>query len=263
MMKNCIFVFVFLLIPVTAVFADDGMCPADLYSETSPAYQIARGNIGVEGEIHLYNDGRYNRRHTVEYASEGIKMEDKIIKIGVDFAGKQNIDWGSYYNSGYGYTPFDGTTDVAAGFNLTGELVEYLNAYTGIGGGITYQAPRKQTDYDGNFNFIPIYFLMRLRTMPVRQNEYKYFVMHLGFNIFSGDSDYKGAGGELENGAYWAIGGGMVFNKLQFELLYNVNTGGVRQSGYAYDSTTGTNNYYEIKSNIQYSALSFSVGYNF
>jgi len=264
-MKTVYILLVLSIIPARA-FADDSG-PDKLASLNSEASweeaavdygsnpDVARGQIGAEGEIHLYKE-RHRSRNL-------IKMEDKIIKVGIDFAGQHDIYDGTYYESGLGVSPFVGTTNTNSGATLSGEFVEYLNYWVGLGGGITYQAPRRQIDYAGYFNFVPIYFLIRLRSMPVDDNVYRYFVMHLGFNIFSGDSDYKGPGGSLSNGGYWAFGGGVVVHKIQVELLYTVNTGSISQSGFVFNPNTGNNDFFNINANLQYSTLNLSLGYNF
>ena len=163
------------------------------------------------------------------------------LKIGYDFEGEHEV-------SGYGLS---GTEDVEAGVSLSGELHFHLNNYTDLGFGITYQIPRSQDDYQGDFNFVPVYGLLRAKLTD--SDVAPYFIGHLGYNFFDGDSDYKGTGiyeADLEGGLYWGLGGGVLINKhLLIEMMYSVNNGTVEELGYEFD--------------IEYSKWTLSVGYNF
>lgn len=159
------------------------------------------------------------------------------VKIGVDMSGKHEV-------SSEGLSA---TENVEMGFSLSGEYVSAINETLELGVGITYQIPRSQEDFKGDFNFIPIYGLVKIR--PTTNDMSPYLIGQLGYNLFDGDSDYKGLG-SLSGGIYYGIGAGLIFQKgVQVELLYSVNNGSYEVLGYNFD--------------IKYSKIGLSLGYNF
>lgn len=163
------------------------------------------------------------------------------IKLGVDLPGDHEI-------SGAGLS---GTEDVETGFSLSGELFGTIADNIDIGGGITLQLPRSQEDFDGDFYFIPFYGMIRFR--HTFDKVAPYLIGQLGYNLFFGDSDYKGIGifeADLEGGLYYGLGGGVIFSEhFQIELLYSVNNGTAELLGTDFD--------------IEYSKISFLFGYNY
>ncbi|MFH1282198.1 MAG: hypothetical protein ABII27_00860 [bacterium] len=190
-----------------------------------------------------------------------LNRNETILKIGIDISGKHKSDGTITYND----YPFSVSLneDVKDGVSFTGEYISYMNDHFGLGGGITYQIPRKESDYDGKFNFIPIYGLFKLRTVPqtIDQPSF-YFTGQLGYNVFAGDSDYK-LGGSLDGGLYYGLGGGLQFkNGLLFELLYSVNNGSYEYSESGYDWYYGWYTYKE-EIDIEYKMIRLSIGYAF
>ncbi|MFH1930930.1 MAG: hypothetical protein ABIN18_04985 [Pseudomonadota bacterium] len=162
-------------------------------------------------------------------------------KLGIDLSGDHEV-------SGYGLS---GTEDVETGFSLTGELFGKISNIFDIGGGITVQIPRSQEDFEGDFYFIPLYALIRARIETEKVTPY--FIGQLGYNLFEGDSDYKGSGiykADLEGGLYWGLGAGIIIRKnFLIEVLYSVNNGTAEALGYEFD--------------IEYSKVTLNFGYNF
>jgi hypothetical protein len=159
------------------------------------------------------------------------------VKIGLDMSGEHEV-------SGLGLS---GSEDVEMGFSLSVEYVAAINENLGLGAGITYQMPRSQEDFEGDFNFMPIYGLVKLRATS--NDISPYLIGQLGYNLFYGDSDYKGSG-SLSGGIYYGIGAGIIFQKgFQVELLYSVNNGSYELLGYDFD--------------IEYSKIGLFLGYNF
>lgn len=163
------------------------------------------------------------------------------VKLGVDFSGDHEV-------SGLGLS---GTEDVDTGFSVSGELFAKIGNMLDIGGGTTFQIPRSQKDYPGDFYFIPFYGAVRVRF----ENETitPYFIGQVGYNLFGGDSDYTGTGiyeGDLEGGLYWGLGGGVLIKKhFLIEALYSVNYGTVEVLGNEFD--------------VEYSKVTINAGYNF
>jgi len=163
------------------------------------------------------------------------------VKFGVDFEGDHEV-------SGYGLSA---TEDVDTSVSFSAELFAEIAYNIDLGGGITFQLPRSQQDYEGDFYFIPVYGAMRVRFDTA--NATPYLIGQIGYNYFDGDSDYKGYGpyeADLEGGLYWGLGGGVIINKhFLIELLYSVNNGKVKDYGYEFD--------------IEYSKVTLNIGYNF
>jgi hypothetical protein len=160
-----------------------------------------------------------------------------ILKVGLDTLGTHEIS----------ILGLDGSEDVKTGLSISGEFINEVNDKFDIGAGITLQTKREQRDYAGEFSFVPIYALARYHPDPVRKDFY--FIGQLGFNLFQGDSDYKGAG-SLSGGKYFGFGmGAATQEKWQIEMLYNRNDGEYEVYG--------------ITGEVTYSILSFSVGHIF
>lgn len=100
-------------------------------------------------------------------------------KFGFDLEGDHEV-------SGYGLS---GTEDVDTSVSLSAELFAKVGYNLDIGGGITYQTPRSQKDFEGDFYFIPIYGAIRARFET--GNVAPYIIGQVGYNYFDGDSDYK------------------------------------------------------------------------
>ena len=159
------------------------------------------------------------------------------VKVGIDFAGDHEV-------SVLGFT---GSEDVDTGVSLSAEFFSKINNNFEIGGGITFQIPRSQKDFQGDFYFIPLYGAIRVRAETEKVDPY--FIGQLGYNFFDGDNDYAGVI-DLEGGLYYGLGGGIIINKhFLIELLYSVNNG----SGQAFG----------ISGDVEYSKVTLNFGYNF
>lgn len=158
------------------------------------------------------------------------------VKVGLDMSGKHKI-------SGEGLS---GTEDVSTGFSFSGEYSPIINESFKAGIGISYQVPRAQEDYDGDFNFIPIYGLIKIN--PTAPGVIApYVIAQIGHNFFNGDEEYK-EDFSLNGGLYYGLGAGLIFEQgLQIELLYSVNNGSADILDYDF--------------NIDYSHIGISFGY--
>lgn len=171
----------------------------------------------------------------------GNTYAESNIKIGVDFMGKHKVT----------INGISAEEDVKTGVSLSGEYIQAINPNVGIGGGITFQIPRSQEDYEGNFKFIPLYGLVKIHSNYEYQAVNFYLLGQLGYNAFMGDNDYKGFG-TLTGGLYYGIGTGIIFNKNnQIELLYSVNNGSYSISGWSGSF------------DVEYSKITVSYGYAF
>jgi hypothetical protein len=161
-----------------------------------------------------------------------------VLKLGIDSGGQHTVT----------VSGVSATTDVNDGASIAFETYSESNKNLDFGLGIEFQAPREQTLYPGMFNFIPIYGLMRLH--PEMSDLTPYLTMQLGFAIFNGDVDYKGSA-TLIPGGHAGIGGGVIMDKnFQFEILATVDSGSVELGGVTV-------------SDVQYSKVTFSIGFSF
>ncbi len=130
-----------------------------------------------------------------------------VVKMGMDFNGQ--LDNGTV------------TEDVDNGFYLSGEyLVPYQDNMT-LGAGLTYQLARNVKDDTDDFNFTPIYALVKVDT-DMGGKYAPYLLGQVGYNLFSLDV----SGVDTKGGLYWGIGGGLqVTDSMNAEVLYSVNNG--------------------------------------
>ena len=176
-----------------------------------------------------------------------------VLKLAVDVAGRN-----SFSNvSVKGANPFQGgSSTIGTGISLSAEEIHYASPWIGLGVGISYQSPRKEPVSGGEFSFVPIYGLLRVRSTPTGDNRYFYGIGQFGYNYFIADAKYAGAGTyTMTNGAYAGLGAGFVFGRLQVEALYTVDQG--KLSGNDVDST---NTPYSVSADANYRKLSLSVG---
>jgi len=154
------------------------------------------------------------------------------VKLGIDFPGDYEISNNEYFN---------GTVDVDTGFSLSGEFFIQVGNNCDLGGGITWQVPHSRSDTEGDFYFIPIYGLIRVRI--ANDTAAPYLIGQLGINFFR-------YGWEVNGGLYYGIGAGIIIKKhFLVEVLYSVDKG----------STTE----YGADSDIEYSKITLNLGYNF
>jgi hypothetical protein len=182
-----------------------------------------------------------------------IKNWETVLKLAADVAGRNSFS--NVKVSGTN-TIHPGDSTIDPGISLTAEEIYYVSPAIGIGGGISYQTTRQEPVSGGNFNFIPIYGLVRVRSTPTGDNRYPYATAQFGYNYFVADQKYAGAGNyEMTNGSYAGLGAGYVFGRTQVELLYTVDRG--RLSGDGYDSQ---NSHYSISADAAYRKVSLSLG---
>lgn len=164
---------------------------------------------------------------------------ESTIKIGLDMAGEHKVS----------VVGVSSSEDVNMGISLSGEYVSAIDKNIGIGFGMTFQIPRAQKDYPGNFNFIPLYGLVKIGSVASEVSPY--LIGQLGYNLlYMGDNTYKGDG-SLSGGIYYGIGGGLIFRNLsQIEILYSVNKGSWELAGYP-------------NFDVEYSKITLSFGFNF
>ncbi|MFX0203095.1 MAG: hypothetical protein ACFFCW_43885 [Candidatus Hodarchaeota archaeon] len=129
---------------------------------------------------------------------------------------------GDHEVSGLGVT---GSEDVEDSISISFEGVAAINDNVGIGGGFTWQIPRSQERYPGDFYFIPFYGLMKIRSASAELAPY--LIGQIGYNfIYEGDTHHKGTGiyaATLDGDLYYGVGGGIILNnRLQIEVLYSL-----------------------------------------
>lgn len=152
-----------------------------------------------------------------------------ILKAGLDINGEHKVSVEGQ----------SGTLDVKSGFNLGLEGYKEMNENVDIGLGIGLQIPREQkvpSDIEGEsgkFSFLPIYTALRIHPAPSNFNGFG--VIQLGYNMFNGDSDYKGDA-SLSGGICYGFGGGVIMNNsVIVEILYSVNNGSASFYGTDFD----------------------------
>jgi hypothetical protein len=160
------------------------------------------------------------------------------LKVGIDYNGKEKE---SFY----------GTADVKTNVSLSGELLGAIGKNFDIGAGVSYQVPREFENYSGEFYFIPIYAVARIKFGNQRVSPY--LTGQIGYNFFDGDSDYKEFGSyaaDTDGGLYYGFGGGIIFNRhFLIELLYTVDEGTLNIPGDDID--------------VRYSKFTLNFGFNF
>ncbi len=185
-----------------------------------------------------------------------IKKWETVLKLAADVAGRNSFS--NVKVSGTN-TLHPGDSTIDPGISLAAEEIYYVRPTIGLGGGISYQATRQEPVSGGQFNFIPIYGLVRVRSTPSRVNSYSYATAQFGYNYFVADHKYAGAGNyEMTNGTYAGLGGGYVFGRTQVEVLYTVDQG--RLTGNDYDPQ---NSRYSISADATYRKISLSLGFIF
>lgn len=139
-----------------------------------------------------------------------------VVKFGLDMAGKQEMTRVNF--------PGSETFDVDPGLSLAVELEGHVSKTADFGFGVEFQSPRKLSDFEGDFQFIPIYGLIKLH--PKLRGVTPYFIGQLGIALFGGDAQYTAPGGTTNGGVHVGIGGGLVMSKqFQVELLVTSDTG--------------------------------------
>jgi putative salt-induced outer membrane protein YdiY len=134
--------------------------------------------------------------------------------------------------------------NVNSGFTINGEYIIPYRDKMSFGGGLGYQLSRSLTDEETvEFNFTPLYGIFKYD-----MEEGAYVIGHLGYNMFSGNEEFKN-NGELSGGLYYAAGFGIGMEQYNGEIIYSVNNGGWEDDVDKFD--------------VSYSKLSLSFGYEF
>jgi sRNA-binding regulator protein Hfq len=179
-----------------------------------------------------------------------------VVKIAADVAGRH-----AYSNvkiDGNPDVPHRGSSSIGTGISLTAEEFHAVSPTVALGAGISYQTARKEPTSGGEFSFVPIYGLLRVRSTPTGDDRYTYAIAQFGYNYFIADGVYVGAGYyTMTNGAYAGLGVGRVFGNMQVEALYTIDQG--KMSGH--DVSSGTP--YSVSADATYRKLSLSIGYLF
>lgn len=255
------------------VYLNDGQVIRGEIISQDEQFIVVESNNGNQETIsthyvqRIVKDGNYRgyrRRRGETYDNYGPgNAEEWIFNLGVDFDGKHETTNGRLSVAGSADSSINGTQNVNSGLTFGGEYVSYVSNNVGLGGGMTIQSDRGLQDVTGNFSFVPLYGLVKVRTEPGRMNFYKYLVGQLGYNFFDGDIAYRGRNGTLDGGLYFGIGAGVVINRTQIELLYTEDRGRAKDSGYLYDSTANQYNYFSESGDVRYSKLGLSIGFIF
>jgi hypothetical protein len=178
---------------------------------------------------------------------------ETILKIAADVEGKHKFS--NVQVTGTGMVDQE-SSKIGTGKTLTVEEVYYLGPRTGIGAGISYQMTHQEPTTQGHFSFIPIYGLLRMRLTPINDNQYAFATAQLGYNYFTADQKYAGAGKYvMTNGVYAGLGAGYVFGRMQVEALYTLDRGKIKSDGYDVN-----NDPYSISADSSYSKISLSIG---
>jgi hypothetical protein len=206
----------------------------------------------------------YRRKMRQGFERNGRWTGDELIfKLGVDFDGRHETSNSSLFIEGSGASSVDGTQNVNSGLLFGGEYVYYVTRNLGLGGGVVIGSVRGLSGVAGNFSFMPIYGLFKARLTPGRNNLYEYFIGQVGYNLFSGDHDYRGAGGSLDGGLYVGAGIGIAIGRIEIEALYSENRGKAKNSGFLTDPVTGAQLRFNESGDIKYSKMALNVGFIF
>jgi hypothetical protein len=182
-----------------------------------------------------------------------VAIKDKLVlKVGLDLGGKLASNNATVTVNGFGTQGVaDSNVSVVNSYEFSGEYTCFGDSDFGLGGGASFLLPRKATDYSGNFQFIPFYGIVSLRS-KIDRDTYRYITGQLGYSILSGDNNFAGSG-TLTGGLHYAVGAGMVFNDVVLELLYAVENG-----HYNYSDAISS-----LDANIVYSRYTLNVGFRF
>lgn len=159
-------------------------------------------------------------------------------KIGVDAVGNHSV-------SGFGQSgDLDVNTGVSFGFDLLTNVSENFN----IGMGVLYQTPREQeAEGSGNFNFVPLYGIVKIKIGSSVQPVIPCLVANVGYSVlFNGEDKYKGPF-SLKGGLYFGGGIQIEISNFVIEGMYRsfngtaeLDNSGFQSSGGAFDITYTT-----------------------
>ena len=136
---------------------------------------------------------------------------------------------GNYNASILGITA---NTAVNNGFSIGAEGLFKILRNLQLGAGLEYEFGRQQTLYAGNFEFVPLYGVVRVPfdIGPLTP----YAIGRIGYGLFSGDPTFAGSW-SLSGGIYYGLGGGidLRFGKVSIfaEGTYSADNGSGSNSG--------------------------------
>jgi hypothetical protein len=217
--------------------------------EPASEYEEKDSLVNVKSDELALLDPKYIRSPKVDPPSSGdshpTAKEPAIhvfLKSSLDLNGRYKVK----------YIDESAKTDVKTGISAALEFQEILNGGALIrGAGIEYMLGRSQRDYEGDFSFISVYFLMKF-TIFSREltSDLPFFTGKLGYNYLTGDENFKGTEpyeAKLKGGLTFGVGFGYNFdNKVICEAIYQVNNG---------EASLGNADF-----NIKYTRFSLSVG---
>jgi len=149
-----------------------------------------------------------------------------------------------------------GNEDVQVGFSFSGEFLYALHDFFEFGIGIEYQIVRRQVRFAGNFNFAPIYAVVRI---PFDLGLFTPFLIgRVGYNFFFGDIEYTGTYGVLSGGLYYAVGGGIDF--INF-TLFDKPCSIFIEATYSSNSGSLDDNFFNFSANLIYTKIDVFLGF--
>jgi hypothetical protein len=273
---NGIIIFCFFSLLSSVCFADmvylnDGQVISGEIVSQGTDFVVVDGSNGNQETIatqyirRIVKERHYRAYRPAARSVYGLEPGDEewIFKLGVDFNGRHEVSNSRLSVLGSQDSAFNNTQNVNSGISWGSEYISYISKNFGVGGGLTIQSPRGLSGNTGNFDFAPLYALVKFRTTPDARNKYEYLSGQVGYNLFEGDRNYAGDNASFNGGLYFGLGAGIVINRIQIELLYTEDRGSVQDSGYQYNSTTGNFDYYSESGDIMYSKLGLSIGFIF
>ncbi len=149
-------------------------------------------------------------------------------RVGLQFLGKHKVS----------ILGISGTADVNVGFSFSPELLYAFRDNFEVGIGFEYQIGRSQTEFPGDFHFVPLYGIVIL---PLDLDPITLFITgRVGYSLFFGDYNYTGIA-SLNGGLYFAAGGGISFltfiiadkpRSIFLESTYSQNYGSASYAGF-------------------------------
>ena len=187
------------------------------------------------------------------------KVETKnLIKTGFDFEGnfKQESNFQGYKKE-----------QISNSLSVSYERLENIYKFIYLGLGAEYQASRSIKNTNIEFNYIPIYIILRSNIFENSKKELRVFlVAKTGFSFLDGirnikvEKDYQAELGETarlsyQGKLYRSFGGGIGYKNIEIEFLYSENDGDIYLGS---DNLVGN-----IKMKSNYSKFSLYLGFCF
>ena len=203
------------------------VCGDDLIKlDTKDIKEIKKEDPKEKNDLQLDNN-------TLEEPS----FNEIILQVGYDFYGK--------------YSSNKIETSNPKGATFSAQYYRYINSVFAIGCGANIQTSREVDNLSGKFYFLPMYVSLKLRSEPTKPYKYGYMLAKFGYNLFYCDSKYSDIIYDKEDGLYYGIGVGIVYNGFVVELFYSINNANGK---YKNDNS---------KIDVDYSKYCISLGYAF